>query len=76
MIAAAGAAIAPGPGQRLDDDTVLRMEKNVRINMDVAGHNVSYELRLFEHLKLEHVRLHEILAERKLSPLSDSFNHQ
>lgn len=39
--------------------------------MDVCGHNLAYELRLFEALKIERTMLLEKIEERQLEVLVD-----
>lgn len=47
------------------------MERQVRINKDVTGHNICYELRHFEILNSEHLALLDQLDKRKLPTLVD-----
>ena len=76
IVADAHAAVAPGPAGRLEDDALLRMERNVRINMDVGGHNLVFELRLFETLKAEHTLLLKEIEERQLTLLMHPILHK
>lgn len=48
------------------------MERNVRTNMAVCGHSLSYDLRLLEMLRREHTTILDILKERGLELLPDS----
>ncbi|KAJ7808824.1 hypothetical protein B0H13DRAFT_1928252 [Mycena leptocephala] len=57
LLAAARSMTAGGPTHEFDNDALLRMERTVRNHMDVCLHNISYELRLHEGLKREHVML-------------------
>lgn len=53
----------------LDDAAILRMERNVRIQTDVARHNIFYELRNYEILRIEGESLQGVLRDRGLNPL-------
>jgi hypothetical protein len=66
---------AGGPTHEFDNDALLRMERTVRNHMDVCLHNISYELRLHEGLKREHVMLAKELVDRQIEPLKDHREH-
>lgn len=49
------------------------MERNIRTNMTVTGHSLSYDLRLLEMLRKEHQTIMRLVKERDLHvPSSNS----
>lgn len=68
--------ITAGADHRFDNEALLRIERQVRQNLDVCGHNLSFETRLYEALRKEHKSILVQVKERKLAVLTDPIFHQ
>ncbi|KAJ7473487.1 hypothetical protein FB451DRAFT_1175122 [Mycena latifolia] len=49
------------------DEAIIRQDRNVRSNLAFATHQITYQLKMRDKLLTEHLRLNEIMKERKLT---------
>ncbi|KAJ7441713.1 hypothetical protein FB451DRAFT_1190900 [Mycena latifolia] len=49
------------------DEAIIRQDRNVRSNLAFATHQIAYQLKMRDELLTEHLRLNEIMKERKLT---------